>query len=298
MNARAAWLVTGANGVLGRCVVERLASDGVELRLLDQGRPVAASGERITVVRAENDAALERALASCTGVVHAAALLEGDAAALHAANAAATGRLAACAARAGVRRFVYVSTAAVLAPGAFADADELHPTGPSEPYAASKFEGEERARRLLGERLVIVRLPSIVGPGRTRFVEQLAAAVLHHTLPLRADDGAFVECVHAHDVARAIAALVAGRGTSALFHLAGPRRPRFGELVRFVAELLRVEPRFVPLPAPSVHFEPALLAFATIERSLSSARARRELGWEPLVDWHSALTDLAAQMPR
>jgi nucleoside-diphosphate-sugar epimerase len=83
-------------------------------------------------------------------------------------NTDATLRLAAAAARAQVRRFVYVSTAKVMGeasrPGhPFTESD---PPGPADSYARSKFDAETGLRKFAGVmEIAIVRPPLVYGPG-------------------------------------------------------------------------------------------------------------------------------------
>ncbi len=284
------WLVTGASGLVGRAIAARLVAAGRPVRVLVHERECDVPG----VVAATGDVydpdSLDRAVRGAAGVVHAAALLEGDESALQRVNAVGTGNLADAAARAGVRRFVTISTAAVYADGAFVDADEDHPVGSSGTYARSKLDAEERARRALGRRAVTLRLPPVFGPGRTRFLEELAAAVLHHELPRVEGGGARVDIVHAADVADVVLELVLGRGSSAVYNLAGKERPRVEELFTLVASLLGREPRFAPLSeATAERFDPFLLAFASVERSVDARRAIEELGHRPTREWRDSL---------
>ncbi len=83
-------------------------------------------------------------------------------------NTAGTERLAATAAAAGVRRFVYASTIKVLGERTgerpFRHGD---PAAPADPYAVSKYEAEQALARLAadtGMEVVILRPPLVYGP--------------------------------------------------------------------------------------------------------------------------------------
>ncbi|MBK9384425.1 MAG: NAD(P)-dependent oxidoreductase [Planctomycetes bacterium] len=284
------WLLTGASGLLGRALAAELRSAGLRLRVLEHRRACASLGDELVRATLEDERALARALDGVRGVVHAAAVLEGTPAELEAGNARGTERLASAAARAGAARFVFVSTAAVYAPGSFRDADEAQALGPEEPYGASKLSAERAAEKALGERLAIARLPSLIGNGRSRFLEQLAGAVLHHRLPRLPDGGAAIELVHVNDAAAGIRALAEAKRAAGAFHFAAPERLRYRELMELVAAELGCLPRWTPIDgADESAIEPVLLRFATQERTLSCARARELLGYRPRWDPVNAL---------
>jgi nucleoside-diphosphate-sugar epimerase len=102
----------------------------------------------------EDADALTRLCAGAHVLVHCAGAIRArDAAAFHATNALATGRLAAIAAQAGIGRFVHVSSLAARQPELSA-------------YCASKRAGERLIERGAGPAdWVIVRPPVIYGPG-------------------------------------------------------------------------------------------------------------------------------------
>jgi len=149
-------LVTGAAGFIGQSLVEHLRRGGRDV--LPMTRDMVARMEDVdTVVH----------LAARAHVVadQAADPLEE----FRRVNVVVTGQLADAAVRCGVRRFVFVSSIGVLGNDsggrAFTAAD---PPQPSEPYAVSKWEAEQRLlERVAGTatEAVIVRPPLVYGPG-------------------------------------------------------------------------------------------------------------------------------------
>ncbi|MFM2112362.1 MAG: hypothetical protein RLZZ271_1022, partial [Pseudomonadota bacterium] len=136
-------------------------------------RPCGVVGEHI----ANDEASWMRAVQSCDSVVHLAArahvmseeLLD-PLAAYRLANVQASVALAECAARAGVRRFVFISSIKVNGEST-APATHFTPEdkpAPVDPYGISKWEAEQALRGVCereGMELVVIRPPLVYGPG-------------------------------------------------------------------------------------------------------------------------------------
>jgi nucleoside-diphosphate-sugar epimerase len=189
--------VTGATGFLGQHLVRALSDAGWRVRILARRDPISPFWEGIAPQVVAGDLGDEAALARlCQGadlVVHAAGLLFGADRDLERVNVEGTHRLAQAAAQA--PRVIQVSSLAAREP-------QLSP------YAASKRAGEEVARRLLGERAVIVRPPAVYGPGDRETLRLFQLAARSPALPVF-DPRARVAVVHVQDAARQIVALAA-----------------------------------------------------------------------------------------
>ncbi len=147
--------ITGATGFIGRHLVTALAG-GADLRLLLRRPDPALARSGATVLRGslDSESALGELVADREVVVHlAGAIRAPDRRTFEAVNALATARLARAAARAGVRRFLLVSSLAARAPEVSA-------------YAWSKARAEEELRAAAGGmEIAIVRPPAVYGPG-------------------------------------------------------------------------------------------------------------------------------------
>ncbi|MER5352670.1 NAD-dependent epimerase/dehydratase family protein [Kitasatospora sp. NPDC002551] len=157
--------VTGAAGMLGSRLAERLTADGHRVRGIDL-RP----GPGVEVVGDIRDrAALDRALHGADALVHAAAALpsypdeqirsiivDGTRAVLAAARAA------------GTPRVVHISSTAVYGLPRRVPTPETHPREPVDTYSRAKAAAEEIAERHRAEGLCvpILRPKTFVGPGR------------------------------------------------------------------------------------------------------------------------------------
>ncbi|MDR2032787.1 MAG: NAD-dependent epimerase/dehydratase family protein [Azoarcus sp.] len=172
-------LLTGASGFIGQALARRLAADNHRLRLATRSPlpdcPAGAEVFRFAGLDPATDwtPALTgiEVLIHCAGRAHVMTEIAADPLAeFLRINTDATARLASQAARAGVRRFVFVSTAKVCGertrPGT-AFTTETTPV-PADPYALSKLDAERalRAQAASGDmEFVIVRPPLVYGPG-------------------------------------------------------------------------------------------------------------------------------------
>jgi nucleoside-diphosphate-sugar epimerase len=113
-------LVTGATGFLGRRVVEELRMAGWPVRAVGRRVPVPADrAPGVNYVAVDLGEGVPRGLLDGVGiVVHCAASSEGGKAAHERGTVGATRNIAEAAAAAGIRRFVHVSSLAVLKTGA------------------------------------------------------------------------------------------------------------------------------------------------------------------------------------
>ena len=303
-------LVTGASGFVGRGLLPRLARDGdvrAAVRLAGAGE---TSSTAVTVVVGDLIARPDvgAALSGVDAVVHLAARVHvmrdqaaDPLAAFRAMNVDAAVHLARAAARAGVRRFVLLSSVKVLGEsGTFREDDAA---APSDPYGVSKLEAERALIGIgaeTGMEVVIVRAPLVYGPGVAANMAALMRVVdrgvplpfalvkNRRSLVARANLVDLLAVVVRHPAA--------ANGT---FHVSDGEDLSTPELIRRVARALDRPARLLPVPV-------ALLALgaritgrgAVAQRLLGSlvldiSRARTVLGWTPPVPMDAALREMA-----
>lgn len=147
-------LVTGARGFIGRILVDSLLQDGIEVRVLvrpAQELPEQWSG-RVEVAAGNllEPSSLLSAVAQCETVYHLAGEIR-DPAAMWKVNKEGTEHLLSASIRAGVRRFLYLSSVGVIgAKGDCVRVDELTSPLPRSLYERSKLAGETAALRCHG----------------------------------------------------------------------------------------------------------------------------------------------------
>jgi len=172
-DARPVVLVTGAGGFVGRHLVPVLIGEGWRVRRAV--RSLSGSDDEVLIGSIGPATDWQAALAGVEAVVHLAARVhhpgeEGAAELYRAVNTEGTLQLARCAAAAGVRRFVHVST--ILVNGNSTDGrapfreDDI--PAPRGVYGSSKAAAESGLKQLaetVDMRIAVIRPPLIYGAG-------------------------------------------------------------------------------------------------------------------------------------
>ncbi|MBF0268022.1 MAG: NAD-dependent epimerase/dehydratase family protein [Alphaproteobacteria bacterium] len=298
--SKGAVLVTGANGFVGRAVCRHLRENGWPvLAAVRPGRPVPEGCEARIAPDLSPDADWRAALAGASYVIHSAARVHqmGESPELaweahRKANLDGTLTLARQAAEAGVKRFVFVSTAKVMGEHnppdhPFADQD---PPNPQDPYAHSKWQAEQALLALPGLETAILRPPLVYGAGATANLESLMRLIMKGVpLPFGGVDNRR-SLVSASNLAHALALLLihpAAAGKSFLVKDLDVSTPG---LIRQLAQALDRPARLLFVPVGLLTWGARLLGKRDLaERVLGSleiddSHLRQTLGWTPAFD--------------
>jgi dihydroflavonol-4-reductase len=191
--------VTGGSGVVGRPVVRRLLETGRAVIALARSegarRTLEALGARAVAGEITDDNGLDAAMRGCEVVYHIAGLngfCLADPSPLYRTNVDGARNVIQAAARAGVARCVYTSSAAVLGeqPGTVGHEDCAHRGWFLSHYERSKFEAERavfvEASRT-GLDVVSVNPSSVQGPGRAGGTARILRLYLEGRLPFFVD---------------------------------------------------------------------------------------------------------------
>jgi dihydroflavonol-4-reductase len=268
--------VTGATGFVGGHVVRELRERGADVR-----------DERVDLL---DRPGLERAVAGCEAVVHVAALYSYDAPAkeLERVNVEGTRTLLDVTASAGVRRFVYCSTAGTCGPvpGRPATEEDEPPAWELEvPYKRTKLAAEQLA---LAANAVVVNPTTPVGEGDRKPTPtgRMIAGVARGRLPGYVGTTG-LNVVDVRDVARGHA-LALERGEPGQRYLLGGVDLSLEELFAAVARLAgRRRPRVrVPYAVAEMAAAAGIanrneVRLARLPMYFSWAKARSTLGYEP-----------------
>jgi 2-alkyl-3-oxoalkanoate reductase len=321
-------LVTGATGLVGSHVVQRLRKDGWDVRALVRDAARAGSLTHSGVTLATGDilepTGFALAARGCDVIFHTAAAVtpRGGWEAYQRPNVEGT-RHAIAAAAAAKARLVHVSSVAVYgragryhAAGQRTDEDTvLPPIRDDAFYARSKRESEElvlQAHRDGRAWTTAVRPDVIYGRHDRQFVPRIARMLQRGVAPLIGDGRSTLAIVHAENVAdgmvRAASTDAAG---GRVYNLANDYDVTVEEFFRLAGVGMGAKLHMLHVPhvvakgalgvfklvAPLVvgsrfnAVTSASLDFMSRDNPFSSERARRELGWDPPVRPEDGIPD-------
>lgn len=319
-------LVTGANGYVGKEVVEQLVAQGVPVRALvrdrEKGKELERPGVEIVIGDLSDYESLRRATRGVYGVFHIAAIFRQAGlpeSVFHDINAEGTRRVFDAAIEAGVRRVIHCSTGGVLGHIANPPGNENSPYNPGDMYQRTKLEGEKiamdyyRSGKMRG---VVIRPAMIYGPGDTRnlkLFKMIARKKFFYVGPGMKS----VHFVDVRDLARAFLLAMEHEDRNAeIYHVPGERAVPLKTLVNFVADYLQVPRPWLHLPVKPIQLlgtvceaictpfriQPPIyrrrVDFYTKNRDFDGSKAARELGYRPakpfedevkeITDWYRA----------
>ena len=309
-------LVTGATGLVGSHVVERLLRDGWRVRALVRDPTNAEWLQRRGVALAVGDtlnvSTLRSAVTGCDVVFHTAAAVTTDGGweAFRRPNIDGTRNVVDAVADAGAR-LVHVSSVAVYgsharyAPhgGKTSEETPLAPLGERSYYARSKRESEQLVldAHAAGKLWATAVRPDVVYGERDRqFVPRIARLLRFGVAPVISGGRSTLAVVHAANVADGmVRAATCDAAGGRAYNLANDFEVTVAEFFRLAGVGLGTRSRIVSLPEPAARVVMRLAAvvgparlksslrqsvdFLTRDNPFTSDRARRELGWNPLV---------------
>lgn len=284
-------LVTGAGGFIGRHLCRHLAARGHRVISVSSQRVPQAANAHVRLLEAD-EASVARALKGVHAVYHLAAIAHEAAAAADPArmreiNVETPVRWLRAADRAGVERFVWLSSIKVLGDVSAEPLTVDAPYRPGNEYARGKVEAEQRLQDETLEHtdLVMVRPPLVYGEGvRGNFQALLRLAQSGWPLPLgRA--AALRSLVGVHNLCDLLVSLPArGRG---IYHVTDGEDLSVAELVARLRRLEGRPRRLVPVPrwllagAATAAGRRATYSRLFEPLRLDDSATRTELGWTP-----------------
>jgi dTDP-glucose 4,6-dehydratase len=296
-------LVTGGCGFIGSAFVRLALARGAEVVNLDKltyaGNPAnvaeVADDPRYRFVHADiaDAAAVEQAIAGCTGVVNFAAESHVDRSILEPehfirTDVVGTAVLLDAARRAGVERFLQVSTDEVygsIPTGAFRETD---PISPSSPYSASKAGGDLQVlawHRTFGLDAVVTRGSNTFGP--RQYPEKLIPLFVTNALdgeplPVYGDGMQVRDWIHAEDHCEGIWTAMERGDAGEVYNLGGGYEAPNLEITRRILELTGRDASLVRHVADRPGHD---------RRYALDTTKLRALGWAPRHSFEQALAD-------
>jgi nucleoside-diphosphate-sugar epimerase len=318
-------LITGGTGFIGRYLVEELLRQGALVRVLvrSMARIPAAWKERVELCPGdlEERDSLMKACCKVETIIHAGGFAHAwdddsqAASGLHwRVNAEGTRHLLAAAAKAGVKRFVFLSSVKAMGDAGEQCIDETWPNPPQTPYGRAKRAAELwvlDAGRNHDMHVVNLRLAMVYGPGNKGNLDRMIHAVKRGFFPPLPRIGNRRSMVHARDVARA--ALMAAEHPGAncqtyivtdantyssreiyelILRALGKRTPRWAVPMFIFSALAWAGNLMARVPGMRIGFD-----YETLDKLLgwacySSEKIRRELGYRSSWSLGDALPDM------
>ena len=315
-------LITGATGFIGSSLARRLSESGRRVRCLV--RPAADTSVlaglpvELATGTLEDAGSLHGAAAGCERIVHCAALVSDWATVqeIRRVNVTGTRNVLAAVARAGVGRFVHISTTDVYGhPGGGPLDERRAPGGFANWYAQTKLEAE-RVLHLAprGTETVILRPATVYGPGSRELVGEIARAIEAGHMMLVDRGRAVAGLCYIENLLDAIElALAAEHAPGETFNLTDGLPVTWARFARDLAEGLEAPPARLSLPYPvaaavALALEQgyrlarrttgielrALLSRQAVQvlgrdQSFSAAKAEAVLGWRPRVGYEEGM---------
>ncbi|MCK2150064.1 SDR family oxidoreductase [Marinobacter alexandrii] len=291
-------LVTGVTGFLGSTLVRELAQKKYEIVGVSR-RPVEGPFSRLEKVASLSDLTAQN-LSGVDTVIHCAARahimkdeVANPLAEYRQVNVECSIRLARQAAKAGVRRFIFISSIKVNGEqtqlGKPFTADDA--PAPEDAYGISKMEAEQGLQALADEtsmELVVIRPPLVYGPGvKGNFANMAKLVDKGLPLPLGAIHNKRSLVALDNLVDLIIRCIDHPAGANQVFLAGDGQDVSTTELLSSVGQAMSKPARLIPVPAGMLMFGASLLGKrAVAQRLLGSlqvdiSKARNLLGWEP-----------------
>lgn len=302
-------LVTGASGFIGRSLCPYLIGEGNIVV------PMARSHLEEEKSISNCDATWKQALLGCNSVIHLAGIANGsngdkqiDLQDYREVNVKATGDLANRAIKAGVQRFIFMSTIKVngektLNKGKFSATDQPNPQSN---YAISKWEAEQELFEISSKNdleVVVIRPPLVYGPGVKGNFASLIKLV-QTGLPLPFGSVNNKRSMIALENLMSVTALCADTNNGLnlnreVFLVSDNDDISTAELLKKIAIAFEYKNRLIPFPVTWIETIAKLTGKVVLSDSLFSSLAidisktKELLGWTPQVSMDEQLKKMA-----
>ena len=312
-------LLTGANGFLGTAVLLSLEKARLDVCVLVRNATPELPG---TLTRS-GSGEIARAtdftpvLSGITTVIHLAARVHilrdttaDPMAAFRAVNVEGTLNLARQASDAGVKRFVFISSAKVNGESTQPDRPftEADIPNPQDAYSLSKHEAEQGLQKLAassGMEVVIIRPPLVYGPGvKANFAALMQAVQMGKPLALGAVNNRRSLVALDNLVDFIMTCMEHPKAANQTFLVSDGNDLSTAELVRGLARAAGVSPRLLPVPVWALQAGAMLLGKEDeVQRlcgnlQLDISKAQNRLNWRPPVVVEEGLRRAVAGMKR
>jgi nucleoside-diphosphate-sugar epimerase len=318
--------VTGGSGFIGRALVRRLVAGGCQVRALARSEGSAAAIEELGAGAVRGSLADRDAMAAgargCDAAFHLAAHLGqwGSRADFMRDNVEGTENALAACREAGVARFVHCGTEAALIAGEpLRHVDETAPLRPDSKalYASTKAMAEQavRAANAPGFETVVIRPRFVWGAGDTTLLPELVEMAQSGRLLWIGGGNQLTDITHVENTVEGLLLGASAGAPGEAYFVTDGEPVVFREFISAMLETQGVEPPTRSVPAPlagaaatvaeaawrmlPLPGEPPVTRFAywisSQECTINIAKARAELGYEPVVSREHGLEAMRAE---
>jgi nucleoside-diphosphate-sugar epimerase len=299
-------LVTGASGRVGSRLVEALVERGERVRALVMHFDTAPKGAEVVRGNLLNKEAIAEAVKGADTIYHLAAVLDYAAPKklMFDVNVTGTKNLIEAS---HASKFVYLSSTAVYGYHAASLITEATPSAPAGFYGRTKMLAE---RLVLDRQGIVVRSPDIFGKGFQEGYEYVLGQLEKGTMPIIGSGNNKIHWIHISDLIDALLLakdrgrpgevyLVAGKEArpqkellALLTKYLGAKEPH-AHVPRYVASMMaRYEVLVSRLRGRRPKVMPEHISKITSDRVFDTSKARKELGFEPKVEYDAAAKEL------
>lgn len=304
-------LVTGATGFLGARLSEILSAREQAAvtglgRKLDRVSWLTDKGVDLEAVNLLDTEALKNVVEGKDIIIHSAAALGRDPDTAHRVNVDATEKLVQLAGKAGVSRFVHVSTVGVYDMKGFTEVDESAPLATDHPstYPRTKALAEIRAVEMAskyGMELAMVRPSMIYGPGHGVWSEGMFKNIIQGKPVYLGDGSAYFNPVYIDDVVDAIILCATHPKAAGEAYNVSAGITTWREFMDHYGQLCGKEPKGVPIamarlmafankiPGIKTPIDQGFIEMATSHNIFPTEKAENQIGWKPVVPLEDGL---------
>ena len=294
-------LVTGANGFVGKSLCPALISQGEAVRAVVRVADARADDfEQVTVGSIDGATDWSAALRDIDVVIHLAARVHvmndsaiDSLAEFRKVNVAGTLNLAKQAAKAGVKRFIFISSVKVNGEQTVKNKPftESATANPQDAYGVSKHEAEQGLKRIAeetGMEVVIIRPPLVYGAGvKANFASMMRVAKRGIPLPFGAIHNKRSFVYVGNLVSLILRCVDYPAAANQTFLVSDGQDISTTELLRGCAEALGMKARLLPVPQKLVEVCATIIGKRDVAQRLCGnlqvdiSKARNLLNWTP-----------------
>jgi dihydroflavonol-4-reductase len=315
------YLITGATGFIGPYLVRKLLSLGHSCRCLvrsvSKANTVLEPGVELIEGDVTDKSTLKGIASGIDAVFHLATLghthnFDTPREMFHQVNVRGTVNIMDEALAAGVKKVVHCSSVAAMGICKDIPSNEESECLPHNPYGESKLGAEKEVIRLVTDKglpAIIIRFSMVYGPGDRRDILKLTRFAKKGLIPRIGKGTKLTPLIHVEDAVNGLILAMERGKTGEIYLITNAQSERFDNIIKIIKEALGVSGLSIPVPEWAALFAASVIEWmskilgksplvtrknieSTIaDRVFSIEKAKRELGFEPIIDPEKGLRD-------